>query len=292
MGEYQTATPTPMDVAKHAAVNGAKPSEGSTALPGTDIHSEWVYVTPDIAYQYLDHNTNNRNRKERQVKRLASDMVRDRYRVTHEGLAFDTNGELVDGQHRLFAITISRKPQWMLVTTNLDPYTRSLVDAGARRTPTDFMTGKHRQEIGGAIRIIITLESMNMKFTPSTLHYEKTDITNPMIHEQWERYPNAEHLADKARKASRNVQVIAPTPLLVTALLYPERGEEFLDGLINMSDLSRDDPRLALIKYRGTPGKQLSQDMQIALCVKACKAFTEGLALRNLRIVSGEVVRV
>ena len=41
--------------------------------------------------------------------------------TTHQGIAFDENGVLQDGQHRLCAIVSANKPVDMMVTSGLSP---------------------------------------------------------------------------------------------------------------------------------------------------------------------------
>ena len=58
-------------------------------------------ITPTMALNWLEHaNTNNRKIIEAYVKKLARDMKAGRWRLTHEGIAFDPHGVLLDGQHR------------------------------------------------------------------------------------------------------------------------------------------------------------------------------------------------
>lgn len=52
-------------------------------------------------------NPKNRNISERTVQSYASDMKNGGWTLTHQGIAFDTDGNLQDGQHRLWAIIFS-----------------------------------------------------------------------------------------------------------------------------------------------------------------------------------------
>ena len=64
-------------------------------------------VGPDLAARWLDGNTHNRPLKQTLVDRFVRDMQAGRWRLTHQGIAFDADGMLIDGQHRLWAIVIS-----------------------------------------------------------------------------------------------------------------------------------------------------------------------------------------
>lgn len=64
-----------------------------------------VVVTPTIAEEWLKkNNPKNRSIGSRHVARLVADMEAGRWYLTHQGIAFDVDGQLVDGQHRLEAV--------------------------------------------------------------------------------------------------------------------------------------------------------------------------------------------
>ena len=61
-------------------------------------------ITPAIAAEYLKKNTRNRNLQQVVVDRYADDMARGNWQLTHQGIAFNADGVLLDGQHRLAAV--------------------------------------------------------------------------------------------------------------------------------------------------------------------------------------------
>lgn len=75
-------------------------------------------VTPALAKQWLEKNTNNRNVNFAKVKKMAKDMREGHWDTTHQGIAIATDGTLVDGQHRLMAGVESGVTVRMNVTFN------------------------------------------------------------------------------------------------------------------------------------------------------------------------------
>jgi hypothetical protein len=75
-------------------------AEKFVQIPGTDIKTQWVLVSPDIAKRYLESNTKNRNMRDKHIARLVKDMKEGIYTTHHQGVAFDEDNILVDGQHR------------------------------------------------------------------------------------------------------------------------------------------------------------------------------------------------
>ena len=96
-------------------------------------------ITPEMAAEYLEKNKDNRQPTERHIKYLASQMNAGKWYLTHQGIAFDANGDLRDGQHRLFAVLRSMSPQEMLVIRGLEPETFQVMDTGKNRTAADIL---------------------------------------------------------------------------------------------------------------------------------------------------------
>lgn len=77
-------------------------------------------ITPEWAAEILErHNPKNRNLSLPTIEAYCTDMKNGRWLLTHQGIAFDVSGNLVDGQHRLAAIVRYGKPIEMMVTTGL-----------------------------------------------------------------------------------------------------------------------------------------------------------------------------
>lgn len=62
-------------------------------------------VTPKISRDWLKMNLSNRDLRPSHVEALRLSFERGEYVTTHQGIAFDKEGLLVDGQHRLTAIS-------------------------------------------------------------------------------------------------------------------------------------------------------------------------------------------
>lgn len=85
-------------------------------------------VDPSLAKILLEANVRNRPISPPHVRSLARDMLNGTFRLTHQGIALDRDGRLVDGQHRLSAIIESNTTQRMTVTYNVDPESFHSVD--------------------------------------------------------------------------------------------------------------------------------------------------------------------
>lgn len=266
-------------------------SEHYVQIPGTQIKTKWELVTPDTARRWLLANTENRNKRDKHVAKLAKDMKSGLYQTHHQGVAFDENGILIDGQHRLQAIIISKEAQWMLVTVGLPTEARQYIDGGAKRTAHDFMPGKNKSAKAAAIRILLAIDRANGKFSAASLNNDMQMITAAEVQDNWSAWSDIDELSGLAMHAATNVATCGPSPLLAAALLYPKTAVEFLKGLIEMSGMEKDDPRLALIKYRGGE-KRIQTPVSAYAAIKAAKAFSEGKKMTVLRFRTDEVQKV
>jgi hypothetical protein len=74
------------------------------------VRSRVQKISPDKAVEMLAANTANRPLARSTVQAFAEAMRRGDWLVTHQGIAFDTTGALVDGQHRLAAVIEAQLP--------------------------------------------------------------------------------------------------------------------------------------------------------------------------------------
>lgn len=100
-----------------------------------------ITVTPAMAQLFLNSNADfQRNLRIGEVKTLAAAMQRGEWVLTHQGVAFDSEGRLIDGQHRLHAIIMANMPQDMLVVEGVDPAAFKVLDIGAKRSTSDLLS--------------------------------------------------------------------------------------------------------------------------------------------------------
>lgn len=112
-----------------------------TSTPrGSEPYAEILEITPNMAAAWLDQNETNRPTNWGYVSQLARDIRADRFVCTHQGIAFDTNGRLIDGQHRLWAILEADMPVRMRVFFNEPPENLMYIDGNHPRRAADRIT--------------------------------------------------------------------------------------------------------------------------------------------------------
>ena len=96
------------------------------------------HITPAFAERVLEtKNAKNRKVKPANLKRLISSIDNGEWILTNQGIAFDADGNLLDGQHRLLAICKTGKTLPIMVARNMDPKIFNCVDTGTARTAAD-----------------------------------------------------------------------------------------------------------------------------------------------------------
>ena len=107
----------------------------------TQITIRQETITPEVAKQYLEHNTGNRRLNRSSVESLAREIREGRWQLTHQGIAFDENGVLIDGQHRLSAVVLANTSVEMMVARGIKPSENNIfaIDNGKKRTVRDML---------------------------------------------------------------------------------------------------------------------------------------------------------
>lgn len=94
-------------------------------------------VTPKIAEGWLNANKSNRRLRDGIVEKYADDMKHGRWTTCPEPISFYTDGDLADGQHRLFAIIESDTPQTFPIARGLKREDGLNLNTGLGRTLVD-----------------------------------------------------------------------------------------------------------------------------------------------------------
>lgn len=99
-----------------------------------------MFVTPEMAREWLVKNHNNRPINRSRVSLLKEQIDNDTFAFTHQGIAFYGQfEELADGQHRLAAIADGEKSVEMMVTWGLSRDTVHAIDRGRPRSITNVL---------------------------------------------------------------------------------------------------------------------------------------------------------
>jgi hypothetical protein len=120
-----------------------------TNKPKVAIEMKLVLVTPKLAKDTLEFNTNNRILSPVRVDEFVWLIKNGLFQTTHQGIALDEDGILLDGQHRLAAIVKSNCSVYMWVAKGLTKEALLAIDTGKSRNPLAIakMIGRHTDTV-------------------------------------------------------------------------------------------------------------------------------------------------
>lgn len=106
-----------------------------------EMYVRKMMITPDIAKSYLETNQRNRKIRQNKVTAIENAIRKGDFVCTHQCIAIDENGKLVDGHHRLNAIVNTGIPVEVMVMFNAPESEK--IDIGTSRNDKDslFMAG-------------------------------------------------------------------------------------------------------------------------------------------------------
>ncbi len=124
---------------------------------------QFILVTPELARDYLTRNKSNRRLRQNIVSKYAQDMRDGLWKQTHQGLAFYSNGDIADGQHRLHAVIQSGSSIPFLVSFDVPDDARIAIDQNASRTILDAFSICGESEWWADKNAIAVCRSLMMK---------------------------------------------------------------------------------------------------------------------------------
>jgi len=115
-----------------------------------EMYFEVETISPDQAREYLRLNVDhNRMLSLVKIHRFAEAMKAGKWRKTYEPIAFDWDGNLLNGQHRLNAVIEAGVPIEFTLAHNCDPEQFAVIDQGGR-TAADVFTIMFKKKFGEA----------------------------------------------------------------------------------------------------------------------------------------------
>jgi hypothetical protein len=237
----------------------------------------WVLITPDMAREWLrDLNTHNRRLNMSHVESLTRDMAAGKWEPNNNAIAFGIDEEgrevLLDGQHRLAAISRAGVAVPMMVARGLPMSAQGAMDIGRHRTYKDALhlaDEKNSSTIAAVLRRIALWEAGSYRSSNAALKPTRAEMDTVL-----EKYPELRKDADWARGRASSMQ-LAPTVATFVRWLLRETNESagvwFTDRLYDLHELPREHVIQVLHKriVREREMRAYGPDDYVALIIKA-----------------------
>lgn len=261
-------------------------SEQVIAGEGT-IRYRRVLVTPEYASQLLSYNSHNRPLRPKGVEKYVHDMKAGRWQENGDAIRVADDGVLLDGQHRLLALTEAGVSLWMLVVTGLPPEAQETVDGGMRRGFPDALRLRGTPYWEGVATVTRRVHMWNLgvykhqaerRMAVSNYELFDTLFDNPDIFDSAKRV--------YSEKKKRDIKIY-PSTLGVLHWVFTRLDKDdatyFFDKLFSGADLSEVDPIHVLRRNLiAAQARQLDRDLETALVIKAWNAYREGRSVTLL----------
>lgn len=215
-----------------------------------------VEITPDMARKWLENNNpHNRNVYERVVLSYARDMATGNWVVNNQGIGFDSNGNLVDGQHRLYACIRANRPFKSLVVLGLPVANgngirvQMTIDQGKSRQAGDVFSlaygvkdANHQAAITRGLVDIVTMAA-GIK--------TRSRLSIRCLAEIRELYEDEIEIAMGGKSGAIRGLVYSPTmaAFAFAAKPFPEKVREFIAQYYSGENIHKGDPALTLRNY-------------------------------------------
>jgi hypothetical protein len=181
---------------------------------GCGMWAHTVPITPELASKWLERNVGNRPQKESSISKYANDMDNDEFVTTHEGIAFDEEGILRDGQNRLEAIVISGKTIVFLVVFGITKKSALYIDQGKNRSSLDAGVFAVNSGLGNTLRM--RSEHGAVKYVHNGYSDFKKSVSNKVTLDLLDLYNDG---LDFASKSLKKVNRVTTTSAVQAAII-------------------------------------------------------------------------
>jgi hypothetical protein len=270
----------------------------TTPAPPVQIQSEVIDISPEFAAELLENkNTRNRPLTRSTVLAYAKEMRNGNWTITHQGIALDTEGVLLDGQHRLAAVVEAGVTIPLMVSYDLPPETFATVDTGRRRTATDALSmaglGTNRYALA-ALAKFLTIHENRATVSPGSNKANR--MTNQEVIDAVLRFGQDE-LLESLNKTTATARALNSNVTALSAFYYlavnsaevdaEEIRAQFLEPLrAGIGFNSATDPRLVLrnrlMKESGTGNTDATRMETFSLIVHGWNSYREGRKLTRI----------
>lgn len=258
-------------------------------------------ITPAKAAEMLEANTSNRPLSKGVVRTFAEAMKQGDWKVTHQGIAIDINGVLVDGQHRLAAVIEAETPVEMTVFTDVPADTFDVLDTGKRRNAADVLAIEGEQsthQLAAMIRAVWLYDNRRDMYWSGG----GASVSNQQILETLEDNPTIREYVTVGEKLASEVGMIksagGAASYLVSRVNTQKKLQPWFDGVIDGAGLAKGDARLRFRNHMfglarreaGEVRRRRDTREHVGLYLTAFNAWAVGERLTRLRFASRDAM--
>ena len=261
------------------------PAADINDTPFAGVRFAFCDVTPELAAEWLKHNRRNRKVKDTTVEAYAMDMRNGAWQATHQGVAFDPAGNLIDGQHRLQGIVQARRPVLMVVSHGWPAVlekrkTMDAVDRGATRSLADQLHLQHdvpHREAARVVQICNALAAACFGVTRVSKSTTDTILSVYGLYKNEIAWVMANPLQQHGLK-----QATVAACLAMARAVWADKTEDAMQRLTTGENLTKENPILALRNWlMGAGAREENTIVRLAI-FHHLAAFVDGKSCATL----------
>lgn len=245
------------------------------------VIAKLVEVTPDLAAEWLEMNTMNRNISQTTVKRYALAMLAGEWQQNGQTITIAEDGTVLDGQHRLWAVIEAGVTVTFLVVFNVSKDAIATIDSGVTRTFRHVLQikgSKHASTAATLTKFAWIYDNFDAELSDSSA---KIAVRNPVLEIYYD--DNTALIEQAAAIADTGCHHFTKSHMAFCIYLFlrknPGRAEAFAGMLKTAQNLYTGHPimtlRTKLIDNLMSKHK-LSVREAAAFYIKAWNAFLKG----------------
>ena len=248
-----------------------------------------ILLTPQRALELLEKNLLNRPTSDQHMARIARQITAGKWRYNGDTIKIAVNGDVLDGQHRLWAIIEANMAVETVIVYGIAREAFSTIDTVRRLRSggdTIALSGQrvYRNQIAGALGWLLRWE----RGTIETYRLPAHRIENSDIEAAYAEHPGIERAVGRAMKARLVANpAITGFAYYVMSTKNPHIAETFIEVLINPVATPATHPFFLLRAYF-LESKQKVKDpiVSIALVFRAANFVAGGREVAQLRWVN------
>lgn len=262
-------------------MDGAK----AMAKTKTSRGMETIMLTPARAAELLEHNKVNRPISDSHVQRLERQILMGKWRFNGDTIKISSDGDVLDGQHRLWAVMGAKKPIDTIVVTGIQREAFATIDTLRKpRSGADVLAlngaDRYRNIAASALQWLIRYQ----RGVIDTFRDPKNRVENSDIEESFKAHPGIAQAVERCM-ALRNMVNPAIIAFLYYVLTNKDEGlaERLVETLENPAGVPVSDPFFKFRSYLTmSRQRQRVPVVTIALAIKAINAAHAGEKVQTL----------
>lgn len=259
-------------------------------VDGQRLEFRVLNVGPDLAAAWLEKNDNNRNEAKGNAAKISRSMELGDFKFLGDPVRFDTEGQLLDGQHRLKGIVDNGIEIPLLVIRGFHAAAQLYMDQGKTRQAGDQVklagvTAQSGNNWASIARLVIRWDAGDVL---GNLLVPGTAEIVAFCEEHKDQMARAVAAANSQYRRVGARKPVAGATFYFAELIDAQLAHRFFRQLATGEDIRTGDPVFALrdtlLKRKGTGGNKLSSNEELSLFVRAWNATRDGITLQRLQL--------